>query len=121
MDADLPFLSPGSRASKKLANIVHVELSDEMVELLSSDWLQYPQLRYCTSQSLAGAIIIEGAKSVIVNNIELYSRDTLLDAHHERRLSGTASSFPSTPNRYGFVTIRQLSAPDGLKLVIGSR
>lgn len=93
-----------------------------MADLLNRDWLQYPQMRYCASQLLAGAIIIEGSTAVIINALEPYSGDTVLDAHHEeRRLFGTATSFPSKRNQYGFLSICQLSTPDGLKLIIGSR
>lgn len=53
-----------------------------MVDLLNRDWLEYPQMRYCTSQLLAGAILIEGLTAIIINVVEPYSRDTLLDAHH---------------------------------------
>lgn len=78
-------------------------------------------MRYCTSQLLAGAILIEGPTAIIINAVEPYSRDTLLDAHHEWRLFGTATSFPSKPNKYGFLRICQLLTLDGLKLTIGSR
>lgn len=92
-----------------------------MTDLLNRDWLQYPQMRYCTSQLLVGAILIEGSTAIVINALEPYSRDTLLDAHHERRLFGAATSFPSKPSQYGFLSICQLSTPDGLKLTIGSR
>lgn len=100
---------------------LHEEIAGEMVDLLNRDWLEYPQVRYCTSQLLAGAILIEGPTAIIINAVEPYSRDTLLDAHHERRLFGTATSLPSKPNKYDFLQICQLLTPDGLKLTIGSR
>ncbi|KAI7897136.1 uncharacterized protein EV154DRAFT_400565, partial [Mucor mucedo] len=110
-----------TKASKKLADSLHEEITDEMTDLLNRDWLQYPQMRYCTSQLLVGAIIIEGSKAIVINALEPYSRDTLLDAHHERKLFGAATSFPSETNQYGFLSICQLSISDGLKLTIGSR
>ncbi|KAI8647135.1 hypothetical protein BD408DRAFT_409252 [Parasitella parasitica] len=91
-----------------------------MVDVLYRDWLHHPQMRYCTSQLLAGAILIEGATGIIINTGEPYSLDTLLDARHERRLLSAATSFPSKPNQYGFLSICQLSTPDGFKLIIGS-
>ncbi|KAL0073778.1 hypothetical protein J3Q64DRAFT_1704753 [Phycomyces blakesleeanus] len=45
---------------KKLTETLHEEITGEMIDLLNQDWLEYPQMRYCTSQLLAGAIIIEG-------------------------------------------------------------
>ncbi|KAI9494788.1 hypothetical protein BDB00DRAFT_871063 [Zychaea mexicana] len=80
-----------------LSKTTHEELSDETCDILNQDWLQYPQLRYCTSQLLAGAIVVEEGVAIIIDTIEPYARDTLLDAHHERRLFGSASSFPSVP------------------------
>ncbi|ORY96924.1 hypothetical protein BCR43DRAFT_293109 [Syncephalastrum racemosum] len=82
-----------------------------MAELLNKDWLQYPWLRCCTSQLLAG--LVEGTTAVIINTVEPYCRDTMLDAHHERRVFGGPTSFPSTPNRYGFLSISKLSTSDG--------
>lgn len=92
-----------------------------MCNILNQDWIQYPQLRYCTSQLLAGAILVEGGTAIILNAIEPYARDTLLDAHHERRLFGSPSSFPSTPGRHGYLSICLLPTPDGQKLVLGTR
>lgn len=87
---------------------------------LNQDWIQYPQLRYCTSQLFAGGILVEGGTAIILNAIEPYARDTFLDAHHERRLFGSSSSFPSTPGCYGYLSICVLPTPDGHKLVLGT-
>ncbi|KAI8635742.1 hypothetical protein BD408DRAFT_155953 [Parasitella parasitica] len=115
------YLKITSKASKKLVDTLHEEITGKMVDVLNRDWLQHPQMRYCTPQLLAGAILIEGATGIVINAVEPYSRDTLLDAHYERRFLGAATSFPSKPNQYGFLSICQLSTPDGLKLIIGSR
>lgn len=45
----------------------------------------------------------------------------LIDAHFERRATGSPSSFPTTPGRYGFLTVCLLPTNDGQKLVIGTR
>lgn len=103
---------------------LHVEIvriqQDEMTGLLDRDWLQYLQMRYCTSQLLVVAILVEGSTSISINTVEPYSRDILLDAHHEQKLFDAATSFPSAPDRYGFLSICQLSTPDDFKLTIGS-
>ncbi|RCH80858.1 hypothetical protein CU098_007202 [Rhizopus stolonifer] len=103
---------------------LHVEIvriqQDEMTGLLDRDWLQYLQMRYCTSQLLVVAILVEGSTSIAINTVEPYSRDILLDAHHEQKLFDAATSFPSAPDRYGFLSICQLSTPDDFKLTIGS-
>ncbi|KAI9016549.1 hypothetical protein CLU79DRAFT_317612 [Phycomyces nitens] len=114
-------LKTTSKSLKKLTGTLHEEITNEMVDLLNRDWLEYPQMQYCTSKLLAGAILIEGPTAIIINAVEPYCRDTLLDAHHERRLFGIETSFHSKPTKYGFLRIYQLSTPGGLKLTIGSR
>ncbi|CAO3660823.1 unnamed protein product [Rhizopus stolonifer] len=107
------------KASRKLSTIYHIELSQKNVHILNQDWLEYPQLRFCGSQLLAGAIIIEKPTSMLVNTVEPYARDPLLDAHYER--SPTKSSFPTEPGIYGHIRICLLDLPDGKKLVLGTR
>lgn len=59
--------------------------------------------------------------AILLNTIEPYARDTLLDAHHEKRLSGSSSSFPSISGPYGYLSICLLFTPDGQKLTLGTR
>ncbi|GAA5799033.1 hypothetical protein HPULCUR_004442 [Helicostylum pulchrum] len=97
--------------------------SDSLIKHIKStsrDWLEYPQLRYCGSQMLAGAILAEGQNSILLNTVEPYSRDLLLDAHYER-LSADQSSFPETLGIYGFLFICLIDTQDGKKLIIGTR
>lgn len=70
---------------------------------------------------LAGAILVEGSASILLHTIEPYGRDSSIDAHHERRLPGSPSSFPERQGPYGFLNICLLPTPDGQKLVLGSR
>lgn len=88
------------------------------IRILNKDWLKYPQLRFCGSQLLAGAIILEQETSILVNTIESYARDALLDAHYER--SATKSSFPTELGIYGYIEICLIDSPDGKKLVVGT-
>ncbi|KAI7853567.1 hypothetical protein BDC45DRAFT_148601 [Circinella umbellata] len=85
------------KASKTMVDTIHEEITKETVSLLNEDWLQYPQLHFCLSQLLAGAILIDGTSALVINSIEPYCRDVLLDAHHERRLFDSASSYSQTP------------------------
>ncbi|KAI9252165.1 hypothetical protein BY458DRAFT_589868 [Sporodiniella umbellata] len=110
-----------SEAAKILSTTRHSELTEQQCNILNQDWLQYPQLRYCGSQLLAGSILVQDQAAILLNTIEPYSRDSLLDAHYERRSSRSASSFPSVPNQYGYFSILLLSTTDGDKLVIGTR
>ncbi|ORE12172.1 hypothetical protein BCV71DRAFT_152379, partial [Rhizopus microsporus] len=50
-------------------------------KILNQDWLEYPQLRYCFSQLLAGCIMMQDEVSILVNTIKPYARDSLIDAH----------------------------------------
>ncbi|GAA5808873.1 hypothetical protein MFLAVUS_002272 [Mucor flavus] len=108
------------QAAKKLSTTLHEEFTLEHSNILSRDWLEYPQLRYCGSQMLAGAILAEGQNSILLNTVEPYSRDPLLDAHYER-LSADQSSFPETLDIYGFLSICLIDTQDGKKLIIGTR
>ncbi|CAO3591759.1 unnamed protein product [Absidia cylindrospora] len=110
-----------SKAARALENTKHEEMTTQICNILNQDWLQYPQLRYCTSQLLAGAILVEKGMTIILNTVEPYARDTQLDAHHEKRFIGSVSSFPSAPGRYGYLSIRLLPSSDGQKLVLGTR
>ncbi|KAI9278060.1 hypothetical protein BY458DRAFT_545447 [Sporodiniella umbellata] len=76
----------------------------------------YTQIKFLFFQSTKN----QRSTAIVINALEPYSRDTLLDAHHERRFFGAATSFPSKLNHYGFLSICQLSTPDGLKLIVGS-
>jgi hypothetical protein len=60
-------------------------MTTEHSTILNKVWPIYPQLRYCCSHLLAGAILVDGVKAILLNTIELYSRDSLSDAHYERR------------------------------------
>ncbi|KAF7720479.1 hypothetical protein EC973_008187, partial [Apophysomyces ossiformis] len=53
---------------------------------------------------LADAILDDGVNAILLNTVEPYSRDSLTDAHYDRRLSNSPSSFP-----------------DRKKLVLGTR
>ncbi|ORE11074.1 hypothetical protein BCV72DRAFT_332563 [Rhizopus microsporus var. microsporus] len=110
-----------SEAAKILSTTRHSELTKQQCNILNQDWLQYPQLRYYGSQLLAGSILVQDQAAILLNTIEPYSRDSLLDAHYERRSSGSASSFPSVPSQYENLSILLLSTAGGEKLVIGTR
>ncbi|CEP10803.1 hypothetical protein, partial, partial [Parasitella parasitica] len=94
-DSLVEHIKSTSQAAKKLSTTRHEEVTLEHSNILSRDWLEYPQLRYCGSQMLVGAILVEGQNSILLNTVEPYSRDPLLDAHYER-LSHDQSSFPET-------------------------
>ncbi|ORE00853.1 hypothetical protein BCV72DRAFT_237333 [Rhizopus microsporus var. microsporus] len=114
-------IKSASKAAKILSTTNHVELTEAECKILNQDWLEYPQLRYCCSQLLAGCIMTQDEVSILVNTIEPYARDSLIDAHFERRSTSSPSSFPTTPGRYGFLTVCLLPTNDGQKLVIGTR
>ena len=52
-----------SQVAKTLSATRHEELTLEQSNIFNQDWLEYPHLRYCRSQMLAGAyplVKIEG-------------------------------------------------------------
>jgi hypothetical protein len=105
-----------SKTAKALSMTRHEELTDGICNIMNQDWLQYPQLHYCTSQFLTGAILVEGGMAILLNTIEPYARDTLLDAQHEKRVSNSPSSLPSISGHYVCFQICLLSTTDGQKL-----
>ncbi|KAI8639730.1 hypothetical protein BD408DRAFT_434941 [Parasitella parasitica] len=109
-----------SQAAKKLSTTLYEEFTLEHSNILSRDWLEYPQLRYCGFQILAGAILAEGQNSILLNTVEPYSHDPLLGARYER-LSADQSSFPETLGIYGFLPIYLIDTQNGKKLIIGTR
>ncbi|KAG0165829.1 hypothetical protein DFQ29_001312 [Apophysomyces sp. BC1021] len=120
-DSFIHHMKTSSKAAKQLTRTGHTELTEELCNILNRDWLEYPQLRCCGPQILAGAILVEGTTAIILNTIESYSRDCLTDAHHEQRQLGSPSSFPERRGLYGYLNICLLNTADGQKLVLGTR
>ncbi|ORZ13136.1 hypothetical protein BCR42DRAFT_493213 [Absidia repens] len=100
------------------------EINTDQVKILNEDWRLYPQLRYFGSQFLAGAIFIDGKQAIYVNTIEPYSRDSIVDAHYERRLPGLHSSYPVDDGQDGYVNVVLMEScgyERSTKLTIGLR
>lgn len=90
-----------SLASKTLSVIAH----EEITNLLNQDEIEYRQLLYLTSQLSAGALLVEESISLLINTVEQFARDTITNAHYEKKLFGFSSSFPSVPSTYGYLSI----------------
>ncbi|KAG1462985.1 hypothetical protein G6F56_005392 [Rhizopus delemar] len=87
-----------SEAAKILSTTCHFELTEQQCNVLNLDWFQYPQLGYYGSQLLVGSVLVQDQAAILLNTIEPYSRDSLLDAYYERRSSGSESSLQSPVN-----------------------
>ncbi|CAO3601382.1 unnamed protein product [Absidia cylindrospora] len=111
--------------AKFIKDLHFEEITSDQVKLLNKDWLVYPHLRFFASQLLAGAIVIDDSKSLFLNTVEPYGRDSSIDAHFERRLPGNASSYPTAVGPYGHLTIQVMPGAGGnenaAKLVVGTR
>ncbi|KAI7892560.1 uncharacterized protein EV154DRAFT_504824 [Mucor mucedo] len=116
----LEHIKSKSQAAKKLSATRHEELTLEQSNTLNQNWLEHPHLRYCGSKMLAGAILVEGPNSILLNTVEPYSRDPLLDAHYERLTVGQ-SIFPTSLGIYGFLSFCLVDTQDGRKLIVGTR
>ncbi|KAI9337084.1 hypothetical protein BD770DRAFT_415679 [Pilaira anomala] len=69
---------PAADLAKKLSTTHLEEVTLEHSNILSQDWLEYPQLRYCGSQMLTGAILAEKRIPILLSTVvEPYSRDSL--------------------------------------------
>ncbi|KAI8068330.1 hypothetical protein BC940DRAFT_299716 [Gongronella butleri] len=80
------------------------ELNDEICQMLNSDWLDKPSLRYACSRLLAAMVLLVGTTgtTIVANTIEVYDRERDVDSHHESYKSSrsTRSSIPPATTRY---------------------
>ncbi|KAI9033969.1 hypothetical protein CLU79DRAFT_726479 [Phycomyces nitens] len=98
LDASLSYVIDSSPYAHTLHSEAYVELSSDICELLNTDWLREPQLRYFCAQVFAGAILLESetGQAMLVNSIEVYGRTISQDVHHERFLSKDETILPSS-------------------------
>ncbi|SAM03863.1 hypothetical protein [Absidia glauca] len=91
--------------SQLLSKRQYVELADDTCQMMNDSWLRLPSLRYACSQLLAGSIIINNNnEAIIVNSVEIYGRDRIMDEHRERSVNKEGvpvpSSLPPVPSKY---------------------
>ncbi|KAI9005449.1 hypothetical protein CLU79DRAFT_881916, partial [Phycomyces nitens] len=113
-----------SKAGKHFDKNNYVEFDNNQRKILHKDWLLYPNMKYVTPQLLAGAILEDDSKYIIINTIEPYDRYILNDAHHERRFQPELSTFPTKKGRYQDVQVLLVPSVENggiMKLNIGSR
>ncbi|KAI9361310.1 hypothetical protein BD770DRAFT_340485 [Pilaira anomala] len=94
-----------SKAAKQINAENYTEFNLEHGKLLNKDWLIYPQMRFVSSQLLAGAIVADGSEFISINMVEPYGRYTVDDAHHERRFSPETSTFPKDESSYDYIQV----------------
>lgn len=104
----------------------YVEIDKTTLQLLNEDWVLKPQLRYSTTELLAGALLVENDQVLHLNCVEAYARLPTLDAHHERFSARKGvdlrqNSLPIYRNsRYNNLTIATIFSDNARKLVIGT-
>lgn len=98
-------------------------MTSALAKTLNGDWSLYPELKYATSLAFAGGILVDGQAAIMMNTVEPYGRDAVSEAHFERRLEGSPSSYPRKEGLYGYLGVFLLpSSESGKKqLVIGTR
>lgn len=113
--------------AKLLLQDNYVEMNDELSTFLNDDWTIDPQMRYACSRLLAGMIMVHSptGKAVIVNSVEIYGRQRVLDSHRESfrvKLDTTSpTSLPPHKCYYANVWPTTLLDADGKKLLVGSK
>lgn len=73
------------------------ELDADMACGLNMDWFMFDKFKYYCALLLAGAVMIDGKKGIMINTIEVYGRTPLTDPHHERFLNGKSANATTLP------------------------
>lgn len=100
----------------------YIEVDEQMLNILNTDWAGHPYLRLACAQLLAGAIIVENRDILLINCVEVYNRKITLDRHYER-FGGAKfeqSSLPLLKNKYEKINIVKLRDDNSTKLIIGT-
>lgn len=100
----------------------YIEVDEQMLNILNTDWADHPYLRLACAQLLAGAIIVENRDILLINCVEVYNRKITLDRHYER-FGGAKfeqSSLPLLKNKYEKINIVKLRDDNSTKLIIGT-
>ncbi|KAF8976359.1 hypothetical protein BGZ46_008322 [Entomortierella lignicola] len=101
------------------------ELDGKMCEYLNMDWNRNPQAGNVAASIISGCIIsnIFNGKAILVNEVEIYGRDEMLDCHqehprNEKGVIGKAST-PSTTGEEFYKSVRPvtLRGRDGVRLL----
>ncbi|KAI7820657.1 hypothetical protein BC939DRAFT_399221 [Gamsiella multidivaricata] len=104
------------------------ELNKKASTYLNLDWSRYPQAGYITAHLLSGSVItnIQSGQTILVNEVEFYGRDAMLDCHKEptgeQKGVPEKTSIPSTTGEEYYKRVRPvtLRRRDGVRLVIGT-
>ncbi|KAG2233959.1 hypothetical protein INT48_009772 [Thamnidium elegans] len=72
----------------------HRHITEKHLDLLNSHWRKCSFMYMATSQSLAGAILVDGSQALLLNGVDSYSRYPSIDAHFENISSTQESSIP---------------------------
>lgn len=120
-DEHLSMLIRTSPARSHLQTTTYQPLTKDIVKTLNEDWLLNPNMPHYFAQLFAGAVLITNDSALILLCLEPYGRSKASDAHHERLVDNTTSSFPKTQGRYGYFRVLLIDNDNSRKLVIGTR
>ena len=103
----------------------YIELDVHMACDLNMDWFIYENYKYYCCLLLAGAILLDGEKGILINTIEVYGRTSLIDPYYERFLNGkeaiTKTLLPSTGLIYNDVFVTVKKEDGSRKLIIATK
>lgn len=126
--ADLANLISTSSYSKLLQQRQFVELPPDVCQLLNQDWTFHPQVKFFSSQVLAGSILWNtlNGQAVMLNTIEIYGRTKHVDIRREsfgtKKHNALPTSLPPpVPTLYPDVWPVTLQKSDGTKLLISTQ
>ncbi|KAF9995673.1 hypothetical protein BGZ79_010608 [Entomortierella chlamydospora] len=126
--AGLEYVMSLSPYKSKIRRRKFIEMEQKFSELLNTDWVVRPQLRFVCPKIPAGSILLNtrNGEAVIVNCIEGYGRKKMIDAHHEpflikKGVATMTSLPPSEETRYRNVWPLTMNSADGEKMVVGTK
>jgi hypothetical protein len=116
----LTFLMNNSSMASLLKDENYTELNRNHLKKANCDWLTNPEARYTVSQMVAGCILLDGTKAIIINCVEPYGRKKSIDPHYERySKEDLNSSIPDLSCHYKQACVKLFESDNSSKLIIG--
>ncbi|KAI8140731.1 hypothetical protein BJV82DRAFT_519582, partial [Fennellomyces sp. T-0311] len=116
----IDYLKRFGPSSEYLKQNKYQELDEATVEMINADWILEPATPYIFAQVFVGAILINSTSALLVNCVEPYGRQRCYDAHFERQLPRSESSYPEGTSKYGDINITLVMSEQNSKLVCGT-
>ncbi|GAA5814158.1 hypothetical protein MFLAVUS_007651 [Mucor flavus] len=103
----------------------YVELDEKVASLLNWSWTSCPLMLKITATLLEEAILMDGLKSLLILEGEIYSRVPTLDGPYEKfdsiKNTFPESSLPRVNTRYENLEVHVINDDNAKKLILGTK